>query len=221
MEFSKINTQKELIKQGAEAKVYKIQWKEDWIVEKERIAKPWRHPVLDQKLRKQRLKQEMNSLVKAHQGGISVPKVVHVDRNNSSLYLEFISGSTLRSILESNIWSLDRIRERLYSLGSTLANLHDLGIIHEDLTTSNIMVRSGTEDLVLIDFGLSHVSMSIEDKAVDLYVLERTFISTHPLLESELIHVCKGYQETSSKGETIMKKLLDVRARGRKRTMLG
>jgi tRNA A-37 threonylcarbamoyl transferase component Bud32 len=32
----------------------------------------------------------------------------------------------------------------------------------------------------MIDFGLSYTSHLFEDKAVDLYVLERAFISTHP-----------------------------------------
>jgi hypothetical protein len=33
---------------------------------------------------------------------------------------------------------------------------------------------------VLVDFGLAYVSTLAEDKAVDLYVLERAFASTHP-----------------------------------------
>jgi tRNA A-37 threonylcarbamoyl transferase component Bud32 len=36
---------------------------------------------------------------------------------------------------------------------------------------------------VIIDFGLSSISTLIEDKAVDLYVLERAFSSTHPKTE--------------------------------------
>lgn len=32
----------------------------------------------------------------------------------------------------------------------------------------------------MIDFGLSYHSGLVEDKAVDLYVLERAFSSTHP-----------------------------------------
>jgi TP53 regulating kinase-like protein len=32
----------------------------------------------------------------------------------------------------------------------------------------------------MIDFGLSSNSQMVEDRAVDLYVLERAFISTHP-----------------------------------------
>lgn len=37
-----------------------------------------------------------------------------------------------------------------------------------------------SEKIVLIDFGLSYIKNSVEDKAVDLYVLERAFVSTHP-----------------------------------------
>ena len=32
----------------------------------------------------------------------------------------------------------------------------------------------------MIDFGLSFMSAKIEDKAVDIYVLKRALISTHP-----------------------------------------
>lgn len=35
-------------------------------------------------------------------------------------------------------------------------------------------------EVVMIDFGLGSVSLTEEDKAVDLYVLERAFLSTHP-----------------------------------------
>lgn len=42
---------------------------------------------------------------------------------------------------------------------------------------------------VLIDFGLSYTSSLAEDKGVDLYVLERAFLSTHPNTEA-LVCVC-------------------------------
>jgi len=43
----------------------------------------------------------------------------------------------------------------------------------------------------LIDFGLSYVSSMPEDKAVDLYVLERALESTHT--QNDLMHkVIKG-----------------------------
>jgi TP53 regulating kinase and related kinases len=61
--------------------------------------------------------------------------------------------------------------------------MHDAEIVHGDLTTSNILLRGGetsVQDVVLIDFGLGAMKPTNEDKAVDLYVLERAFISTHP-----------------------------------------
>ena len=66
-------------------------------------------------------------------------------------------------------------------MGKTINNVHDLGIIHGDLTTSNMIIRNDKQ-IVLIDFGLSYYKDSAEDKAVDLYVLERAFKSTHPHL---------------------------------------
>jgi Kae1-associated kinase Bud32 len=56
-------------------------------------------------------------------------------------------------------------------------------VAHGDLTTSNLMLRDEESSLVIIDFGLSYVSKLHEDKAVDLYVLERAFSSTHPQTE--------------------------------------
>ncbi len=79
-------------------------------------------------------------------------------------------------------------------IGKQLAIMHEADIIHGDLTTSNMMLRPASsegntkvdcerDEVVLIDFGLSSVSAFAEDKAVDLYVLERAFASTHPASE--------------------------------------
>lgn len=79
------------------------------------------------------------------------------------------------------------------SVGAAIGKIHDADVVHGDLTTSNLMVRPENESsmpsedpskvdpvVVLIDFGLGMMKPTIEDKAVDLYVLERAFISTHP-----------------------------------------
>ena len=107
----------------------------------------------------------------------------------------------------------DTLQSRAVStlIGKALAAIHDGGLIHGDLTTSNMILvtptkadgsdPSGTTDqengrdggerkeeklrsgqdfrLVLIDFGLSFNSTIPEDKAVDLYVLERALLSLH------------------------------------------
>lgn len=80
------------------------------------------------------------------------------------------------------------------SIGDSIAAMHSIDVIHGDLTTSNMLLRKandasqatgGSSDIslpsiALIDFGLSYVSTLVEDKAVDLYVLERALASTHP-----------------------------------------
>lgn len=84
----------------------------------------------------------------------------------------------------------DEVRGRLISrtIGTCLGKMHDAGVVHGDLTTSNIMIKDTPNEpgfqVVMIDFGLATMQPNIEDKAVDLYVLERAFTSTHPGCET-------------------------------------
>jgi TP53 regulating kinase and related kinases len=79
-----------------------------------------------------------------------------------------------------------------------------------------------SHDLVLIDFGLATQSGSDEDRAVDLYVLERAFGSTHPREEQLFPVLLEGYEEAMGKaGKVVLRRLEDVRMRGRKKSMLG
>ncbi|KAH7555624.1 serine/threonine-protein kinase bud32 [Bipolaris maydis] len=127
-------------------------------------------------------------------------------------------------------------------IGREIGKLHAVGVCHGDLTTSNIMVRSPCssndddeeqeeEDeakrlirhgtIYLIDFGLTSASIADEDKAVDLYVLERAFSATHPAAEPLFNQVLSAYAETGKGAKSVLKRLEGVRLRGRKRSMLG
>ncbi|KAJ3436541.1 o-sialoglycoprotein endopeptidase [Anaeramoeba flamelloides] len=77
------------------------------------------------------------------------------------------------------------------------------------------------EKLIMIDFGLSFSSTNSEEKAVDLYVLERAFLSTHPNSKQLFDIVLKSYSENSNNKQKIMTRLEKVRRRGRKRSMVG
>ena len=75
---------------------------------------------------------------------------------------------------------------------------------------------------MLIDFGLAFQSTLVEDKAVDLYVLERAFGSTHPESEPLFARVLRGYgDEMGREWVGISRRLEEVRVRGRKRSMVG
>ncbi|WVR03354.1 Kae1-associated kinase Bud32 [Kwoniella sp. DSM 27419] len=120
-------------------------------------------------------------------------------------------------------------QERLMrAIGAALARLHATTIIHGDLTTSNMMVRltpAGPEpfEIVMIDFGLSSTAQFPENYAVDLYVLERAFASTHPQSEGLYKNVLEAYAQGlgEKKWKPIEIKLREVRRRGRKRDMTG
>ena len=113
---------------------------------------------------------------------------------------------------------LERLTEHA---GKTLAKMHDADVIHGDLTTSNMIYDAENQALTLIDFGLSHVSSLAEDKGVDLFVLEKAFLSTHPSTESCFQMLLQSYSEASKDSKAVIHKLDEVRLRGRKRTMVG
>ena len=73
----------------------------------------------------------------------------------------------------------------------------------------------------MIDFGLSSVSNKIEDKAVDIYVLKRALISTHPGSEDLFEKILSFYRSKLTKGNLIITKFRDVEMRGRKRECFG
>ncbi|KAL8744192.1 MAG: hypothetical protein Q9190_003539 [Brigantiaea leucoxantha] len=138
-------------------------------------------------------------------------------------------------------------QELMEKIGRAVGKLHEIGVVHGDLTTSNLMLRgpcvftngtamtnrgsasAATDDpgislkgeVVLIDFGLAAQNIQDEDKAVDLYVLERAFGSTHPEAEGGFQEVLRAYGDSYRGAKMVLRKLEDVRMRGRKRSMVG
>ena len=76
-------------------------------------------------------------------------------------------------------------------------------------------------EIVLIDFGLAAQTVQEEDRAVDLYVLERAFGSTHPREEGMFGELLEGYRVAFKGSKGTLRRLEDVRMRGRKKSMIG
>jgi len=90
----------ELIKQGAEAKVYLgIFDRPDNpteivnVVVKERFEKTYRHPELDRVLTSKRIKTEVKLLIRVKQLDIDVPTVVKADLVNGVICMEHLQNS--------------------------------------------------------------------------------------------------------------------------------
>ncbi len=59
----------QLIKQGAEAKIYSAEFLGHPAIIKERFSKKYRHPVLDKSLTQQRTKSEVRSMIRCRMNG--------------------------------------------------------------------------------------------------------------------------------------------------------
>lgn len=251
-----------LISQGAEARVWKLQAKtasgNDFVVCKERFSKAYRHPDLDAQLTKSRCRSEAKILEKCvKKTKIRVPKVIRV--SPPSLFLEYLDGSSVKAYLQDKA-KIDREEsiegqpsnklfetELAYKMGELVGRLHNVGIVHGDLTTSNMMMveDSSSIELALIDFGLSKSTSGMEEQAVDLYVLERALISTHPDLPDNFFDLVlekykliteaerenagdnddtnggKNKKKRKTHTQTALQRLEQVRMRGRKRECFG
>ena len=187
---------------GAEA----IIQKKDELVIKSRPKKSYRHPVLDQSLRKTRTKKEAKVLNDLKKIGVPAPTFLDVNPTEGTLQMEFIQGEKLRDVLDTDPKKATRVAEHL-------TKMHNHDIIHGDLTTSNMIERPDKE-IVLIDFGLSYNSTRIEDKAVDLHLFKQALKSKHHTIEEKAWNAfLKGYQPIQRK--EILQRLLVVEKRGR------
>ncbi|XP_019238290.1 PREDICTED: EKC/KEOPS complex subunit bud32-like isoform X2 [Nicotiana attenuata] len=213
-----------LIKQGAEARVFESTFVGRRCIVKERFSKKYRHPTLDSKLTIKRLNAEARCMTKARRLGVATPVLYAVDPVMHTLTFEYVEGPSVKDIfLGFGLVGVDdeRMTDIATQIGNAIGKLHDGGLVHGDLTTSNMLMRSAANQLVLIDFGLSFTSTLPEDKAVDLYVLERALLSMHSSCGNVMDQILAGYKKSSKQWSSTFNKLAQVRQRGRKRTMVG
>ncbi len=213
------------IYQGAEARLFRVRTAAGAeAVLKERFKKQYRHPALEARLTKARHQAEVRSSGKAREAGVLTPQVLQHDPSSGQILMELVDGRPLRELLDSEAADTLRCAAAARALGAEVAKLHNAGIAHGDLTTSNVLERRSDGRLVVIDFGLSKPGgASPEDKAVDIYVLERAFSSTHPGSEALFKAVLESYAKGLEPPERdrVLAKLKQVQMRGRKRDMLG
>lgn len=188
------------------------------------------------------MKNEARSLTRCRMAGIRAPCVYDVDFYSSEIIMEKIENSTTvrnlirqyvvqgRCFAESNGAAAEsRLLTTLMmnlaaKIGRVLSKMHQNHIIHGDLTTSNMLVCEpyDNSDIYMIDFGLSSMDEKVEEKAVDLYVLEKAVLNGHPGTENFITTMLQEYEKMGGKtAADVIVKLEDVRLRGRKRLCFG
>lgn len=200
----------QIIQRGAEAILYLEERDGEKVLVKDRIPKGYRIPQLDGKMRTQRTRHEENLILKARRAGVNAPNVI--EAGESKIVMEWIQGSKIKDSL--NLMEKPR-RMQIYGLiGESIGKLHSAGIIHGDLTTSNMIFKD--DRLYIIDFGLGKISGKIEDQAVDLYLLYEALKSTHlKLMREAWQSILKAYKQNYSKSNEVLNRVLKIEKRRR------
>ncbi|WP_435063367.1 bifunctional N(6)-L-threonylcarbamoyladenine synthase/serine/threonine protein kinase [Halobaculum sp. EA56] len=191
-------------------------------VRKRRPPKGYRHPALDETLRRERTVAEARLLASARRAGVPTPLVYDVDVAEATITMQRVGERDLAAAL-----SADRAR----TVGEHLARLHGEGIVHGDPTTRNVRVGGGAggstrgrgdgpaaddgadPPLFLIDFGLGFNSDHVEDYAMDLHVFEQSVEGTASDAGSLVDAVEEGYRAVGD--PAVLERLRGVEGRGR------
>jgi Kae1-associated kinase Bud32 len=203
----------EIVARGAEAILKKDTLDNETVLIKERIKKGYRIEQVDRMLRTERTVHESRLLGEARRAGVNTPKILAVDEKGCKMTMEFIDGDRLKELFNSEE-NDERKAGLAESIGRSVGKLHSAGIVHGDLTTSNIILSN--EKIFFIDFGLGFFSAKAEDHGTDIAVLKEAIKATHFKLLSLLWdRFIKGYKQTNPHAETVLKALNAIERRGR------
>jgi len=185
-----LHQRKLLIKKGAEADIYLIDWYGRKAISKVRTPKPYRHKSLDDSIRKNRTIHEGNMLSCAKMIGIRSPFIYFIDPVRAEIVMEFIEGKNAKEMMTHDL---------AYRIGRYAGLLHSNNIIHGD-------------------FGLAFHSVRNEDKAVDVKLIKTILKSAYSsAYERTFNGFLKGYSKMVSAKEVgrILKNVYDIERRGR------
>ena len=203
-----------LIAKGAEADLLlDPDWNGVKALIKRRGEKRYRNKELDREIRRSRTAHEASIIHRAKEAGVSTPLIYQVDPENSTIVMEFVEGERVRDIVES--LEAEERRRLFRFIGIMAGRLHKAGIVHGDLTTSNIIRTPG--GIVFIDFGLSEVSWETEKRGVDLNLMQRMLTSTHFRHTEELFTDFKeGYRSVlCAEADEALNRMEEIARRGR------
>lgn len=162
------------------------------ILVKERIPKGYRIAGLDERLRRERTRQEARLLHRAKLAGVKCPTVLFV--GTFAIGMTRIRGRRP-----------EMSREECEESGKILAKLHEAGIIHGDFTPANLL--ENREGIFVIDFGLGFFSSDIEDKAIDVLTMLKSIRGAGAFLS--------GYGKISKEYGKIAERVEEIRKRAR------
>ncbi len=171
-------------------------------VVKRRVSKCYRNPALDRRLITERTRAEARLIATARRAGVPTPVIRDVTPD--TIVMERVAGDLLKYVTTPANVSL---------AGEAVGRLHGAGIVHGDLTTSNMIIRD--RQCVLIDFGLASTSPEVEGRGVDLHVFFQTLESTTENFEELKAAFIEGYAGAFPGADDVLSREHEVELRGR------
>lgn len=197
------NPPREILDSGAEAVVYlEEEPAGQKVLVKERVRKAYRLKEIDERIRKERNRTEARLISDARRAGVPTPIIYDIE--DFRLKMQYLEGAPIKYLIEPELSE---------KVGELVGKLHNAGIVHGDLTTSNILLAGGK--LYLIDFGLAYFDKSLEARGVDVHVLFQTFESTHKGYEALITAFSRGYGRTFTGAGEVLKRVEEIKKRAR------
>ncbi len=169
---------------------------------KRRTGKRYRNPGLDRRLIAERTRAEARLIAAARRAGVPTPVIRDITAD--TIIMERVMGDVLKYVT-----SAANVRRA----GEAVGRLHGAGIVHGDLTTSNMIIRG--DRCVLIDFGLASTSTEVESRGVDLHVFFQTLESTTENFEELREAFVAGYKKAFAGANEVLSREHEVELRGR------
>jgi TP53 regulating kinase-like protein len=151
----------------------------------------------------------------AKEAGVPTPLIYLVDVEHATIIMEHVDGKQIKQLLGE---VPERERQLLcFKIGYLIGLLHKHGIVHGDLTTSN-MILDRDCTVYFVDFGLGEKTAELEAQAVDLHLMKRALQSTHFEFADECMRsVVEGYASTvgAESSKKVAEKIGEIERRGR------
>src|SRR5512141_2939636 len=128
-----------LLKKGAEASLFLTNWQGRKVVIKVRVPKKYRPQALDEQIRSYRTIHEPQLIHEAKVAGVLTPLIFMVNVPQATIIIEYVEGQQIKKLL--NISSKPKRHELCVQIGESTAKLHRYGLVHGDLTTSNMILN--------------------------------------------------------------------------------
>ena len=202
-----------LIKKGAEAELYRGRWQGFDVIFKRRIRKPYRNHDLDSYIRTSRTSLEAKLLSESKRLRVPTPIVYFVDLDKTEIIMSYIPGLPLKKMMPT--MDETSIKQFFVKIGKMVGRLHRGGIVHGDLTTSNMIVKDGS--VFFIDFGLGEYTLDLEARGVDVHLMRRTLESSHHEVSKIAYNsFISGYSRVmGDETEEVLRRVGEIRRRGR------